>query len=153
VDAAAIPSEPDPIRLAGPADLERVRELLHAYAQELAQERCFPDFELELADPFGVYARVLLAAQGCVALRRIDAATAEMKRLYVSAAARGGGLGRRLTEALIEQARRDGYAMLRLDTLPAMTAARALYATLGFEPTAPFGAPPTPGAHFLARAL
>jgi GNAT superfamily N-acetyltransferase len=141
------------IRAAGPEDLETVRELLREYADGLEVDLSFQDFEAELADPFGFYELVLLADGGCVALRRIDARTCEMKRLFVRTKARGSGLGRHLAEAVIAEARSRGYTRMLLDTLPTMIAARALYASLGFRETEPYRYNPIPGTTFLELEL
>ena len=141
------------IRAAGPDDLETVRELLREYADGLGVDLSFQDFQSELADPLGFYELVLLADGGCVALRRIDDRTCEMKRLYVRAKARGSGLGRRLAEAVIAEARSRGYRRMLLDTLPTMAAARALYGSLGFHETEPYRYNPVPGTSFLELEL
>ena len=141
------------IRAAEAADVEAVRELLGEYAAGLGVDLSFQNFEAELADPLGFYELVLLAEGGCVALRRIDDETCEMKRLYVRDAARGSGLGRRLAEALLAEARARGFRRMLLDTLPTMTAARSLYATLGFVETEPYRYNPVPGTTFLELSL
>ena len=69
---------------------------------------------------------------GCIALRRFDAATCEVKRLYVLPAARGTGLGRRLAAEVMAEARRLGYAKAVLDTGAFMPAAQKIYESLGF---------------------
>ena len=141
------------IRPAEPADTEIVRGLLREYADSLGVDLSFQDFESEVADPLGFYELVLLAKDGCVALRHIDERTCEMKRLYVRPAARGSGLGRRLAEAVIAAGRERGYERMLLDTLPTMGAAQQLYESLGFRETAPYRHNPVPGATFLELLL
>ena len=84
-----------------------------------------------------------------MALRRIDERACEMKRLYVRAAFRGKGLGRALAEAIIAEARSRGYAAMRLDTLPSMRSAMALYEELGFVDIAPYRFNPVEGSRFM----
>ena len=141
------------IRPAQPNDLEVVRNFLDEYAASLQVDLSFQDFDSELADPLAFYELVLLAEDGCVALRRLDANTCEMKRLYVCPTARGGGLGRQLAEAVIAEARRRGYTRMVLDTLPTMAAAQALYRSLGFRETDSYRYNPVPGATFLELQL
>jgi putative acetyltransferase len=136
------------IRPAQPDDLETVRGFLREYADGLGV-----DFDSELADPLGFYELVLVADDGCVALRRIDELACEMKRLYVRPAGRGSGLGRELAEAVIAEARARGYKRMLLDTLPEMAAAQALYRSLGFRETEPYRHNPVQGAAFLELEL
>ena len=141
------------LRAAGPDDVEAVRALLREYADDLGVDLSFQDFDSELADPLGFYELVLLADDGCVALRRIDERACEMKRLYVRLSARRSGLGRRLAEAVIAEARERGYERMLLDTLPSMAAAQRLYDSLGFHETEPYRHNPVPGASFLELGL
>ena len=141
------------IRPALPDDQETVRGFLREYADGLGVDLSFQDFDSELADPLGFYELVLLADDGCVALRRIDELTCEMKRLYVRPAGRSSGLGRQLAEAVIAAAQERGYSRMLLDTLPEMTAAQALYQSLGFRETGPYRHNPVAGAAFLELRL
>ncbi len=89
----------------------------------------------------------------CVALRPFGDRDCELKRLYVQPAARQTGLGRLLTETVIEVAQEQGYERMLLDTLPTMGAAQRLYRVLGFEPVAPYRENPIAGTSFLALRL
>jgi putative acetyltransferase len=136
-------------------DLEEVRVLFGEYSGLVAEALCFQNFDQELEALPGAYAppggALLIArdgeaAAGCVALRRIDAGTGEMKRMYVRERFRGSGLGRKLAIAVIGEARKRDYARVVLDTLPKLTTAIALYRDLGFRECAPYLPAPTPGA-------
>ena len=141
------------IRPAEADDLETVRGFLREYADGLGVDLSFQDFDSELADPLGFYELVLVADDGCVALRRIDELASEMKRLYVRPAGRGSGLGRLLAEAMIAEARERGYKRMLLDTLPEMAAAQAVYRSLGFREAEPYRHNPVLGAAFLELEL
>ncbi|SRR6266516_2536263 len=144
-------------------DVTQVRELFEEYAAWLEIDLCFQNFDKELADLPGDYAlpsgRLLLAfvderLAGCVALRKIDEGVCEMKRLFVRPQFRGKGLGRKLTEAIIEEARRIGYHQVRLDTLPPkMQTAVGVYRSLGFKEIDPYYQNPVAGAMFMELVL
>ena len=143
-------------------EIEQVRGLFRDYAAWLGYDLCFQGFEQELAGLPGRYAppdgKLFLATDGgqpvgCIALRRLDGGICEMKRLYVRPPARGARLGRRLAETVIREARAIGYARMRLDTLPSMKDAFALYQTLGFREIAPYYATPIVGTRFMELSL
>ena len=143
-------------------DIAQVRELFLEYQSTLGVDLCFQGFAEELASLPGHYARpagrLLLAANGglalgVVALRPIQSADCEMKRLYVRASGRGTGLGRLLTEALIKEARLAGYRRVLLDTLPTMTEAQALYRSMGFVEIPAYCHNPIAGSRYMARSL
>ena len=123
---------------------------------------CFQGFaqELEtLSIMYGPPRGVLLLAEmkdgwaGCVAVRPIDGAICELKRLYVRPAYRGTGLGRRLMESTLRAARDLGYTRIRLDTLPEMAAAQRLYEDLGFRDIPAYYGEPKAGQRFMEAAL
>lgn len=144
------------------ADIATAREMFREYERDIGIDLCFQGFEAELAGLPGAYAppkgRLLLARHrggvaGCIALRPLAADVCEMKRLYVRPAYRGLGIGRRLAEGVIREARAIGYARMRLDTLPTMTGALALYRALGFVAIEPYRPNPIEGAVYLERTL
>jgi putative acetyltransferase len=146
-----------------PELVEVVRELFVEYADSLGVDLCFQDFEAELAGLPGDYApphgTLLIALDGenplgCVAVRPIERLeVAEMKRLYVRPADRGQGLGRRLAEGAIAFARNARYESVRLDTLPEMISAIALYESLGFRDTDAYRFNPVKGTRYLELHL
>lgn len=143
-------------------DLGHARKLFVEYAASLGVSLCFQDFDRELTALPGDYAppagRLLLAEcdsqiAGCVALRKIEEGICEMKRLYVRPAFRGKTIGGALAQAIIAEARQIGYHSMRLDTLPSMEAARALYDSLGFKRTAAYYHNPLEGVVYLELEL
>jgi GNAT superfamily N-acetyltransferase len=92
-------------------------------------------------------------AVGCIALRRFDADTGEIKRLYLVREHRGAKFGVALAAKVIEAAREVGYRRLVLDTLEPMHAARRLYAKLGFRQITPYYDNPLPGTMYMALVL
>lgn len=149
-----------------PALLDAAREIMREYAASLQVDLCFQNFDAELAALPGEYAppdgALLLAyaddaLAACGAMRPlhdVDHANAcEMKRLFVRRPFRRFGLGRLMAQALMDRAAGAGYSVMLLDTLDEMESARELYATLGFEETAPYYFNPIPGAHYLKVQL
>jgi ribosomal protein S18 acetylase RimI-like enzyme len=122
-------------------EMHLVRQLFLEYAQSLGFSLCFQGFQQELDELPGKYSlpdgTLLLAwenneAVGVVGVRRLDAHSAEMKRLYVRPDQRGKKAGRQLAEAIIGEAERLGYSSIKLDTVPTMKEAQRLYLELGF---------------------
>lgn len=143
-------------------DLEVVRALFKEYALSLGIDLDFQDFDRELAGLPGGYAppagRLILARQeeqvlGFVGLRKFSGKTCEMKRLYVRPGFRGKGIGRGLAKAVIAEAREIGYRRMRLDTLPWMDGAIALYRSLGFKEIESYRHNPIEGARFMELVL
>ena len=146
-----------------PDQIEEARQLFKEYAAWLEIDLCFQNFDVELAGLPGDYApprgRLLLAVDGdqiagCIALRKMADGICEMKRLFVRAAFRGKGLGRKLADNIIRNATKIGYERMRLDTLPGrMDKAIALYRELGFKEIAPYYNNPVPDAMFMELVL
>lgn len=139
-------------------DLTIIRALFREYAASLDVDLTFQNFDDEVQQLEAWYEAILLGRigeepAGCVALRRIEPHICEMKRLFVRDAFRGLGIGRALALAMIDEASRRGYAHMRLDTLPSMHTAMALYEELGFREIAPYRFNPIAGSRFLELAL
>jgi GNAT superfamily N-acetyltransferase len=142
------------LRIARSTDLALVRTLLLEYAGGLGIDLTFQKFDEELATLPGDYDPILVAhwnedVAGCVALRRIDETTCEMKRLYVRPPYRGHGVGRALAERIITEARIRGFRAMRLDTLPSMQEAARMYEQLGFRDIPPYRFNPIKGSRFM----
>jgi len=139
-------------------ELDQVRSLMRAFIA-WHKERHLEDiqlideyfdaeaFEQELASLPGKYApphgQLLLATlngtpAGCVALREIDPASCEMKRMFVYPQFHGKGVGYALAEAVIREAKALGYRRMCLDTSIRQNEARVLYQRLGFKTIEPY---------------
>jgi GNAT superfamily N-acetyltransferase len=150
------------VKAVEPDQVEMARALFREYADTLQFVECFQDFGRELSELPGEYGPpsgcLLLARDGdepvgCVALRSIGDGICEMKRLYVRPAYRGRGIGRLLAERIIAEARVLGYERMRLDTLPEMREARAMYEKLGFQPMEAYRQYPICGVLFFELEL
>jgi putative acetyltransferase len=164
-------SYPDTVlrRVNWSTDLVTVRRLFQDYRKWLAEHQESPSnvegtvpaglgsIDKETAELPGVYGpprgEIILAFKhdalvACGALRGLGPKLGEIKRVYVRADHRGPGFGPRLTQALLDRARELGYARVRVDTLPTMTAAIEFYQEMGFKPIPPYWPHPVPGALF-----
>ncbi len=95
---------------------------------------------------------------GFVAWREVGPAVAadawELKRLWVRPQGRGSGLGRALTQAVLERAVAAARKAVYLDTVPAaMEKAHRLYLETGFVPCEPYNDNPIAGVAFLVKRL
>jgi ribosomal protein S18 acetylase RimI-like enzyme len=160
--SATPPVSPYLRQATSPPDIETARALFVEYQKSLGISLCFQGFDAEVASLPGAYAppegRLLLAfvgdePAGCVALRKLGDGICEMKRLWVRPAFRGMRLGRRLAEAVLSEARVAGYRAIRLDTLPSMREAQALYVSLGFVDIPPYNDHPIEGTRFMEKRI
>jgi putative acetyltransferase len=144
-------------------DVQEVRELFAEYHSGLGINLCFQQFDKEVSELPGEYVppegSLLIAGEndqvaGCIALRKLEEGTCEMKRLYVRPEFRGTGLGRTLAQTIIDVAREAGYKRMRLDTLPGkMDQAIAMYRKLGFRNIPSYYNNPVEGAVFMELVL
>jgi len=145
-----------------PDEVPAIKGLFQEYAESLSFDLDFQDFRKELENLPGKYGApegsILVAKEngetvGCVALRPLGREICEMKRLYVKPAHRGKKLGRELAVAIIQEAKRLGYRVMRLDTDASMKEASMLYRALGFQPIDAYCYNPLPGAMYFELSL
>lgn len=151
------------ITLAASTDaFNTAKSLFIEYAQKLDIDLCFQSFDQELLDLPDMYGSpaggLLLVSQadewvGCAGVRRLDQAACELKRMYLRDSMRGMGIGRILLGAALDLAQMLGYEKIRLDTLPSMETAIALYRSVGFTEIPPYRENPVPGALFFEKKL
>jgi putative acetyltransferase len=92
-------------------------------------------------------------AVGCGALVRTRPSECELKRMFVAAAHRGRGLGRRILRAL-EAIAGEEERVVRLETGVRQPEAIALYRSAGFVEIAPFGSyAPDPLSLFMEKRV
>jgi GNAT superfamily N-acetyltransferase len=144
------------------AHLLAALQLFVEYADYLGVDLCFQGFQQELDGLPGEYAppdgRLLLAIDGdqpvgCVAVRNLGDGICELKRLYVRPEHRGKGLGRKLADVIVAEARAIGYKTMRLDSLTSLKEAAGLYQSLGFTEIPAYRYNPLPEAVYMELEL
>lgn len=143
--------------------IAEARTLFREYEAWLAMDLCFQSFEQEVAGLPGKYAppsgRLYLAyvdeqLAGCIAMRALEDGVCEMKRLFVRDGFRGDRVGMQLIERLIDEARKENYERMRLDTYPPkMGKAVSLYESHGFRPIPSYYHNPHEGVLFMELDL
>jgi putative acetyltransferase len=121
--------------------------LVRAQWLELLERYGVPDADPDdlsadhLGPPHGVFvvAWVYGTAVGCGGVRRYDATTGEIKRMYVLPESRRRGISRVVLEELEARARAIGYSRLVLETGTRQPEAIALYESAGYEAIEPYG--------------
>ncbi|HVR38740.1 MAG TPA: GNAT family N-acetyltransferase [Thermoanaerobaculia bacterium] len=147
------------LTIAPTTDMQSVRVLFLEYAHSLGVDLSFQNFDEELASLPGDYDPILLAhwdgeLAGCVAMHPFgEPGICEMKRLYLRPQFRGKSIGKQLALRIIDEARNRRYRAMRLDTLPAMHDAKAMYEALGFRDIAPYRFNPIEGTRFMELIL
>ena len=130
----------------GRADSRASLQLLDEY-RLLLVERMGKHFEFATAPDDERTARQFDPAEGghwlvveddgrpvaCGGFRRLDEATCEITRMFVTAAERGRGHAARLLAALEDEARVRGYARVVLDTSEPLIESRGLYEKAGYR--------------------
>jgi putative acetyltransferase len=128
-------------------EFEQLKALFIEYQNFLAVDLCFQSFEHELLNINEIYkqpkgnifiVKVESKVIACIAMKPINEAECEMKRLYVKPEYRGLGLGKLLANALIQYATDQGYKLMKLDTLTKLNEAVNLYKSFGFVATSPY---------------
>ncbi len=143
--------------------MKAAQNLFREYEARLKLDLCFQDFDREVAELPGNYVapegKLLLAVlhgkfAGCIALRKLERGICEMKRLFVKEDFRGLGIGNKLVERLINEARLIGYEKMRLDTYPPkMAKAVELYESHGFRKIPPYYQNPFGETLYMEKAL
>jgi len=141
-------------------DIARI--LFREYAQWLNIDLSFQQFEEELltlkkmySSPLGtiILCKYFEEFVGCIAVRPIGLATAELKRMYVNSKYQKRGIGQSLLTRSLLFAQKAGYTKVRLDTLQTMTPAIALYKKNGFEIIPPYYFNPETTAVYFEKVL
>jgi len=143
-------------------DVDIARGLFVEYAAGLGFDLDFQDFKTELATireqyfpPEGALLLVEVEGKmiGCAGMRKFTDDVCEMKRMYVKPEFRGEGIGRKMSEILIDTAKKAGYKYMRLDTIDTMITARELYGSLGFKIIPPYRYNPIEGTVYMELEL
>ena len=135
-----------PLLTIGPDDPvgETARKLINNLCAEVGARYGAPPSPFSLSETamertIFLIARLDNEPVGCGAVRRIDDATAEVKRMYVAPAGRRKGIARRILAELEHSAVDFGYKAIRLETGNLQPEAQRLYESCGYKRIAAFG--------------
>ena len=144
------------------SDYANAKILFEEYATAINIDLCFQKFDEELSALEKMYHQpeggIILAEEegnfiGCVGVRRIDAITGELKRMYVRPGHQQKGVGKNLLNKVLELAKQCKYKKIKLDTLASMEPAIRLYRANGFYEIAPYYVNPIPTALYFEKML
>lgn len=157
------------IEVATDAELPQIRQMMRDYQAELGVDLCFQDFETELEQLPGPYARpagaLLYASRpvhpliegqeivGIAAFKPIGPGVCELKRFYVRPDCRQLGIASLLLDAALNRAVKSGYREARLDTLRRLGPALTFYERRGFLPCEAYVANPESDVVYLSRPI
>jgi ribosomal protein S18 acetylase RimI-like enzyme len=136
--------------------------LIVEYIQWLNQDLSFQNIDDELnnfpekyKEPEGAFfvAKENNEIIGCVGIKKLENDICEMKRLFVKDSYKGNGIGKRLVEIIIKEAKLKQYEKMRLDTLDAMEQALKIYYKNNFYKIEPYYNNPGSGVVYLERML
>ena len=154
--------DPNLIIVKGPRERDIAQKLIEEYVDSLNFNLDFQDIDYELKHlnlyygaPNGLI--ILIKANdkfvGVACLRDLGHSTSEIKRMYIKPNFRGQGLGRKMLNKAIYEAKRQGFRFLRLDAVPDMDSAIHLFVSEGFYEIEDFGTNPLHGARFMEYKL
>lgn len=144
-------------------DFKTAVQLFREYASQIGVDLEFQNFTKEIENIEGKYSRpkgALLIARnennvslGCCAIRELEASICELKRMYLRKEARGLGIGKNMLSKSILIGKELGYQKMRLNTLPTMDSAIALYQRMGFYEIEPYRFNPIKGTKYFEIEL
>src|SRR5215216_2496497 len=145
-----------------PQEFAEGANLFQQYAGFIGIDLSFQNFAQELKTIDKQYNKpdgtLLIAyhetkAIGCIALRKWDDDTAELKRMFVLQEYQGHKIGQKLLEQILQIAKTLNYRKVKLDTLSTMEGALRLYRSYGFYEISPYRFNPIEGTVYMEKAL
>ncbi|MDR2651526.1 MAG: GNAT family N-acetyltransferase [Prevotellaceae bacterium] len=143
-------------------EIFKAKELIIEYIQWLNEDLTFQNVDDELTnfpqkykEPDGTFiiAKDNDNVVGCVGLKKLDENICEMKRLFVNDKYKCKGIGKKLVEIIIEEAKYKNYSKMRLDTLKTMEIALKIYYETDFYEIEPYYNNPHCDAVYIEKIL
>jgi N-acetylglutamate synthase-like GNAT family acetyltransferase len=143
-------------------EILKTKTLILEYIKWLNQDLSYQNIDDELLnfpekykEPSGAFviAKIDENVIGCAGLKKFSDEICEMKRLYVLDNFKGKGIGKKLTEKIIAEAKTKNYEKMRLDTFDKMEAALEIYYKNGFKKIDPYYHNPYEGVIYLEKIL